>query len=556
MEHLMPDLAVIYIQYGTYLSIIEFVAFLVFFFLWLILINWVHIDAIAVEAREVFWTGLIFGAGVVATTVWLILPAKFTVIAIALYPIAVGATALAYVKDRNTRVLDVDRVLTIGHIKGLLGGHDRKSPGGESFIFITANNNEVPVPRPKTGDFFGYRATYEILTDAMWRRASSITLIPQPENYKVNYYIDGAQVKQPTMSRDQADYLILFLKQLGDLDINEKRKPQRAKFITSKDKKNTEWEVTTAGSTAGEQVKIKQVLKEHMERLSELGLAPDQYEQLNKFRGLKQGLFLISGPPKSGITTTLYAMLRNHDAFINSINTLEKLPAAELPNITQNVFTLSDTSTTTTYARKLQGIIRMGLDIVGVADCEDAETARVACAAAKDGKIVYVVLKADGVIQALGIWMKLVGDRNLIAETLLGISNQRLLRKLCEKCKDTYTPDKELLRKFNLPPEKVKVLCRPGKFIYDKRGKPKTCENCQETGFVGRTGVFETILINDELRKSIKYTKSLSDIGMQFRRAKMLYLQEQTLRKVISGTTSVNEMIRVLSASKTIKRKK
>jgi type II secretory ATPase GspE/PulE/Tfp pilus assembly ATPase PilB-like protein len=91
------------------------------------------------------------------------------------------------------------------------------------------------------------------------------------------------------------------------------------------------------------------------------------------------------------------------------------------------------------------------------------------------------------------------------------------------------------------------VLYRAGKVQYDKHGKPTTCEQCQGTGFVGRTGVFETIILNDELRNVIKQSKSLPEIGTQFRRAKMLYLQEQTLRKVISQVTSVNEMLRVIS---------
>ena len=201
-------------------------------------------------------------------------------------------------------------------------------------------------------------------------------------------------------------------------------------------------------------------------------------------------------------------------------------------------------------------MIRMGPDIVGVADCRDAETAQVACAAAKDGKIVYVILEADSVIRAFGKWMKLVGDRNLAIETLLGISNQRLLRKLCSQCKQAYGPNKELLRKFNIIPEKAKVLYHPGKVQYDKHGKPIVCENCQGTGFVGRTGVFEIITLNDQLRETIKQSKSLSEIGMQFRGAKMLYLQEQALRKVVSGTTAINEVIRVLSASKKREAKK
>jgi type II secretory ATPase GspE/PulE/Tfp pilus assembly ATPase PilB-like protein len=193
----------------------------------------------------------------------------------------------------------------------------------------------------------------------------------------------------------------------------------------------------------------------------------------------------------------------------------------------------------------------MGPNVVGVGECEDAETAKVASAAAKDGKLVYVVLEADSVLQALGKWLKLVEDRRLVAETLLGISNQRILRKLCPTCKQGYAPNKELLKKFNLPADKAKVLYRPGKEVYDKRGKASTCETCQGTGFVGRTAVFEVIVLDDELRKAIRTVKQLPEIGMEFRRrAKMLYLQEQALRKVIAGTTAINEVLRVLSSGK------
>ena len=549
----MPDSVLMAVEYGGYISIIKFIIFVALFFLWLPLVSWVHDDAKAVETKEVFWTGIVFGAGAAAVIIWLLVP--IFIIGLLFYLIAVGATSLAYVKHRNTRVLDFDRVLTLQHIKSLFAGKEKGLDALKSFVFITANDNEVPPPQPKTADFFGYRAAYELLSDAMWRRASSVMFSPAPQSYNVTYSVDGAPLKQPGLPREQMEYFIRFVKHLADLDVDEKRKPQKGKFRISKNKENTDWEVATAGSTAGEQVRLKQLVEQQVARLSEIGLMPDQYEQLNKFRGLKQGMFIVSGPSKSGVTTTLYALLRNHDAFINSINTLERQPSVELPNITQNVFSLSDTGTTT-YAKTLQTVVRMGPDIVGVADCTDAETAQVACAAAKDGKLVYITLNANNVTQALGKWMKLVGNRNIIAETLLGISNQRLLRKLCEECKQGYAPNKELLRKFNLPADKAKVLYRPGKVIYDKRGKPSPCEDCQETGFVGRTGVFEIIIIDDQLRATIKQAKSLSDIGMQFRRAKMLYLQEQALRKAIAGTTAINEMVRVLAAAKKQKTKK
>jgi general secretion pathway protein E len=241
--------------------------------------------------------------------------------------------------------------------------------------------------------------------------------------------------------------------------------------------------------------------------------------------------------------------VRNHDAFLNNINTIEKQPSSKLLNVTQNVYSLTDTGTTT-YAKRLQAIVRMGPDIVGVGECEEDETAKVASAAAKDGKVVYIVMNADSVLQALGKWLKMIGDRKLVAETLVGITNQRLFRKLCQECKQGYAPNAELLKKFNLPAEKAKVLYRPGREVFDKRGKPSMCEVCQGTGFVGRTGVFEMIVLNDELRKAIRTVKQLPELGMQFRRAKMLYLQEQALRKVIAGTTAVNEMLRVLASGK------
>ena len=429
---------------------------------------------------------------------------------------------------------------------------EKKLDALKSFTFVTSNKNEIPLPEPRTADFFGYKTSYDILNDAIWRRASSVAFSPTAEDYKVSYFVDGTSLKQPSLTREQMGYFITFVKELAGLDPNERRKPQKGRFQTRHGKYDMPWEVTTAGSTAGEQVRLKHVEQETISKLDEIGLMPEQLAQLNQLRAVKQGIVIISGPKQSGVTTTLYALLRNHDAFMNSVNTLERQPSGDLPNITQNAYALSDTGTTT-FGAKLQSVMRMGPDIVGVADCEDTETARVACAAAKDGKLVYVTLKAESVLQALGKWMKYVGDKNLVAETLLCASNQRLLRKLCEECKQGYAPEKELFRKFNITAEKTKVLYRAGKVQYDKHGKPLACDHCQGTGYFDRTGIFELVVMNDELRRAVRKAKTLPEIGAHFRRAKMLYLQEQVLRKVIVGTASINEMIRVLSASKTKK---
>jgi type II secretory ATPase GspE/PulE/Tfp pilus assembly ATPase PilB-like protein len=539
----MPDFLALAVQYGGYISIVKLVILLGFYLLWLLLVSWASKDAKAVETNVPLWIGVLLGAGAVCLILWFMIP--IYVVGLLAFLLPVGGAALVYIRHRNTRVLDFDRLLTLEHFKSLVA-HSAKLEAMEGFMFITSNNNEVPIPEPRTPMFFGYRTAYDVLTDAMWRRASIVVYTPKGENFEVVYHIDGAATPQPTATREQAEYFIQFLKELAGLDSKEKRKPQKGKFRSRQNKESVDWEVSTAGSTAGEQLRLKQVSKEHDLRLSELGLAPEQFEQFAGVTKTQQGLFLITGPQRSGITTTLYAFLREHDAFLNSINTLEKQPATKLQNITQNVFTLTDTGTST-YGKRLRALARMGPDILGVGECEDAETAQVASLAAKDGKLIYVLLKADSVLQGLGKWIKLVGDKKLVAQTVLGVSNQRLMRKLCENCKQGYTPNTELLKKFNLPAEKAKVLYRPGKEVYDKKGKPSTCDKCQGTGFVGRTGVFELIMLTDELRAAVREVKQLPELGMQFRRAKMLYLQEQALRKAIAGTTAVNEMVRVLA---------
>jgi len=534
------------VEFGGYVSIVKLVLFLVCYFPWLLLVGWANKDAKAVSTNVPLWIGILLGAGFLAILIWWLIP--LFLVGLLAFAIVAGGTAIAYVRHRNTRVLDFDRVLTVSHIKSLLSRSGEPNPM-ENFQFITTNNNEVPSPEPRTPMFFGYRTAYDLLTDAMWRRASTISFTPKGESYEVIYNIDGAAMKQPPLQREQMDYLIHFVKEVSGLDTKEKRKPQKGKFRTRQVKVNTDWEVQTAGSTAGEQVRIKHVTKENALRLGDLGLAPEQLEQLEVFKQKKQGIFLITGPKKSGITTTMYSLIRNHDAFLNNINTLEKQPTGQLLNVTQAVFSLTDTGTTT-YAKKLQSISRMGADIIGVGECEDAETAKIASVAARDGKIVYVGMESSSVLHALGKWLKMVEDRRLVAETLVGISNQRLLRKLCETGKQGYAPNKELLKKFNMPADKAKVLFRPGKEIFDKRGKPSTCPDCQGTGFIGRTGVFEMIVLDDDLRKAVKTVKQLPELGVQFRKAKMLYMQEQTLRKVIAGTTAINEMLRVLAPAK------
>jgi type II secretory ATPase GspE/PulE/Tfp pilus assembly ATPase PilB-like protein len=543
------------IQMGAYISIFKLVVFIIGFFALLPLITWVNNDAKKVHTKVQDWTAIVLLTGAIGAFVWLLIP-LFT-IGLLIYIIAMSAAAVIYVMHRNGLVDEYQKILTIEHIKGLFINEQKQLEKiTKGLVFITANKNKVPLPQPKTPEFFGFKTAQEFFTDAIWRRASDVALTPAAQEYHVHFVIDGVVEKQPSKEREEAEYFTRYLKNLADLDVEEKRKPQTGRFTVQKDGKPFEWEVTTAGTTAGEQVRLKLRAEHRLLKLTDLGLTTEQLEQLQNIRNGPKGVFIVSGPKKNGITSTLYALIQNHDPFLNNINLLEKQPIGELSNVTQVVYSLSDTGTTS-YAKRFQTILRTGPDIVGAEYCDDKDMARLACsAAAKDNKMTYVTMEAASVNEAMSKWLNLVADNSPAINCLVGISNQRLIRRLCEQCREPYEPNREMLRKFNIPADKIKQFYRPGEVQHTKRGKPIVCQHCQSTGFFGREAIFEIIILTDEIKKLLKLAKSKTDITNIFRHARMLFLQEQAIRRVAAGLTSINEVIRALSGTQDAAKKK
>lgn len=545
----MPTLVAALIEPGGYVSWFKFLLLLAAFLAWMPLAGWVYLDCLAVRTDRRFWTGLVTGVGFAAIWLWLMVPIFF--VGMLIFLIAVGASLAAYIMHRNTHVADFEKVLTADHVKSLFVNNEKKvHKASRGLTLITANNNEAPLPQPKTPDAEGFAIACEFIDDASWRRASNVSFIPQKDNYSVVYEIDGIPTRQQDRSREEIELMMRYIKHLADIEVEEKRKPQKGKFSTIKNNdwaKKSAWEVHSAGTTAGEQLRLVHAQDFCSRKIDTLGLNENQIESIRSLRNISQGLILISGTAISGRTTTLYTLLGNHDPFLNNINTLEKKKAADLPNMTQNEYSMSDTGTTS-YSKKLQSVFRRGPDIVGVEDCDDEMCAKIACAAAKDGKIVYATLEADSVVGAVEKYLKYVGDKNILADSLECVINQRLARALCNDCRQAYKPNPSLFQKFNIPANEVEMFYRPGEIEYDKHGKPVVCEKCQGTGFYGRMGLFETIRITDDLRQAIRSAAGINEIASAFRRSGMLYMQEQSIKKIANGTTSINEVIRNFSA--------
>jgi type IV pilus assembly protein PilB len=535
-------------EYGGYVALYKLIIMLGLFLAWMPLVNWIYMDSQAVRADKRIWTAAMVISGAAALWIWLLAPIFW--IGFLIFVIVVGSGALAYVMHRNARVADFEKVLTAEHLKGLFINPQKKMQKASlGLVFITANKNEVPMPDPKSPESEGFTLACGLIDDALWRRVSLISLLPQKDNYSIVYEIDGINSRQGERSKEDVDRMAHYIKHLADLDVEEKRKPQKGTFSTLKDndwKKKVTWEVQSAGSTAGEQLRIRKTEDYCTRKIEDLGLNDNQFESIRSLRDIKSGLILISGPAGSGVTTTLYTLLGNHDPFMNNINTLERKRAADLPNITQNEYSLSDTGTTT-YGRKLQTLLRRGPDIVGVSDCEDEQSAKLCCAAVKDGKIIYAVMQATSVIETIGKMLQFIGDKNILADTLEAVINQRLVRTLCGDCSQAYKPNQSLFQKFNIPSDEVDMFYRPGEIEYDKHGKPVVCQKCQGTGFYGRVGLFETIRITDELRQVIRTSTTTQEIAAAFRKSGMLYMQEQSIKKVTQGITSINEVIRNFS---------
>jgi type II secretory ATPase GspE/PulE/Tfp pilus assembly ATPase PilB-like protein len=535
-------------EYGSYVALYKLIIMLGLFLTWMPLVNWVYMDSQAVRVDKRLWTVAIVISGAVALWVWLLSPMFW--IGFLIFVIVTCSGSLAYIMHRNARVADFEKVLTAEHLKGLFINPQKKiQKASMGLTFITANKNEIPMPDPKSPEAEGFTLACGLIDDALWRRVSLITLLPQKDNYSIIYEIDGINSRQGERSKEDVDRLSRYIKHLADLEVEEKRKPQKGMFSILKDndwKKKVTWEVQSAGSTAGEQLKLIKTEDYCTRKIEALGLNDNQFESIRSLRDIKSGLVLISGPAGSGVTTTLYTLLGNHDPFMNNINTLERKRAADLANITQNEYSLSDTGTTT-YGRKLQTLLRRGPDIVGVSDCEDEQSAKLCCAAIKDGKIIYAAMQATSVIETVEKMIQFIGDKNILAETLEAIINQRLVRTLCGDCRQAYKPNQALFQKFNIPSDEVDMFYRPGEIEYDKHGKPIVCQKCQGTGFYGRVGLFETIRITDELRQVIRTSTTTQEIAAAFRKAGMLYMQEQSIKKVTIGITSINEVIRNFS---------
>jgi general secretion pathway protein E len=544
---------------GFYYHPVKLGAVFFFYFSWLTCCGWVDRDVRRLGIDSTIPNALMAAAGLGGLAlVWL--TAAFWP-ALMLFVVLFAGTTLLYVRHRNRKVSAADRVLTQRHARELLSRYLRLDWGAKEdrriarvpvrFISRSADGEGQDTGSvKKVQDSKGYRGALEVVYEAVRKRATDIHLEPSKTEMAVRLRVDGVLTNATPFSRAMGDAVINIFKVLCTMDITEKRKPQDGSFSAQVKDQLVDFRVATAGSVVGEKL-VMRILdtSQQLTDLTRTGMRDKMREQIREIVTQPHGLLLVCGPTGAGKSTTLYACLNEIDRFQRNIITVENPVEYRLANVTQIEV---NPKAGKTFASELRSILRQDPDIIMIGEIRDQETAEIACQAAQTGHMVFSTLHANDTATAIGRLIDLGVEPFMLSSALTAVLGQRLVRQLCPACKVRYKPNPELLRKANLPVDKIKYFYRPphadaaeAQAQQDEDEGQEVCETCGGTGYFKRTGIFELLVVTDKIRELIHDKPDLTAIRQEAVKSGMRYLYEDGLRKVLEGETSMQELLRV-----------
>ena len=378
------------------------------------------------------------------------------------------------------------------------------------------------------------RLVSEIIQKAMTKQASDIHIEPQATATIVRIRVDGVLRELESVPRTIQNSLISRIKILSDMDIGERRAPQDGRFMVVVGPHKMDMRVSTLPTQYGEKV-VMRLLETNAPLLSfaDLGFPQDIADRISQLLALPQGMLLVTGPTGSGKSTTLYSALNLLRKPAVNIVTVEDPVEYALPGINQ---VHVNARAGLTFASCLRSILRQDPNVIMVGEIRDLETAEIAMKAAQTGHLVLSTLHTNDSISAVARLLDLGIPDYLIASSLTGILAQRLVRKLCS-C-HTYE---------RVTPEYAARLVEIGSSqIPDKIARPAGCAACDQTGYKGRIGIYELLVIDDSIRSILRGGFKPDLIRNAARGNGMKRLQEDALEKLQSGITTVEEILRVV----------
>ncbi|MEQ1749269.1 MAG: GspE/PulE family protein [Prosthecobacter sp.] len=382
-----------------------------------------------------------------------------------------------------------------------------------------------------------------ILMEAFKNRASDIHIEPQKDGMCVRYRIDGVMMDGMKLPRKVMAALTSRFKIMSDMDIAEKRAPQDNRISATIGGRDFDFRVSSLPVVYGEKIVLRILDKGGINvGLHKLGFLPHNMKMLEDVCSRSYGIILVTGPTGSGKSTTLYSMLNNVNDGASNIITIEDPVEYELSGINQCGVNVRAGMT---FAAGLRAMLRQDPDIIMIGEMRDTETATIAMEAALTGHLVLSTLHTNDAPSAPTRLIDMEVEPFLISSSIIGILAQRLVRTICTKCKEPYTASRESLIRYGFPVNDEVGVDTNGELTLFKG---KGCENCKGTGYKGRTGVHEMMMMNDAIRDKILEkcpSHILRNLAVE---NGMKTLQMDAVQKILMGMTSVDEVLRVIYA--------
>ena len=407
------------------------------------------------------------------------------------------------------------------------------SKGGDDLISLEQKGEAAPI----------IQMVNLIISSAIRAHASDIHIEPSFKETKVRFRIDGVLHGQPAPPKKFHNAIISRIKIMAALDISERRLPQDGRAKLKIDDREIDLRISILPCGPGEKIVMRILDSSGLKlKLDDLGFEPENLAMFSKSMKAPHGIILITGPTGSGKSTTLYSALATMNEPDVNIVTIEDPIEYQLEGINQ-VGVNADVGLT--FASGLRSFLRQDPDIIMVGEIRDFETMSTAINAAMTGHLVFSTLHtndAPGAITRIGM---MGVEPFLTSSTLLMVVAQRLVRSICKNCKETYEIKPEMMLSLGVPKTILDNNAKNGKIILS-RGKG--CDACAQTGYKGRMGIHEILEVNDVIRGLIIEKAPLLKIKDAARKNGMITLRESAVRKLFSGSTTVEEVIRVTAS--------
>lgn len=379
------------------------------------------------------------------------------------------------------------------------------------------------------------RLVNSIIERAVAERASDIHMEPREDEFSVRMRIDGLLRDILTVPRELQSAVIARLKVMSNLDIAERRVPQDGRFNVKIKEKDIDLRVSTLPTVYGEKI-VMRLLDKTGGKLdhSNLGLTEEDFEKYKKLINIKNGVVLIVGPTGSGKSTTMYAMINDLNKRELNLVTLEDPVEYNVDGVNQVQI---NEKTGMTFAKGLRSILRQDPDIICVGEIRDGETAEIAMRSAITGHVVLSTIHTSDAIGTVERLIDMGVEPYLVASAVKGVFSQRLVRRICPDCRESYNPSEEEQTELGLTYDPQRVFYRG-----------KGCPKCFDTGYRGRTGVFEIFSLNIKVRRMIAAGAGREAIeeALTDPKSGFVSLRSNALNLVAQGETTAEEVLRVI----------